>query len=1146
MTENVDQNIRDRAAQTIDRSMALAAGAGVGKTHVLVDRVVAMLASGGEPKRIAVITFTERAAGEVLERVHDRCEENGVDARLEDLTISTIHAFAGDLLRAEAFEAGWTPDAELVSEALTTSAVDAAYRKWRSDFDARHPDDAPRIREVVKEVTLRNRVMELLRFRDLKPVVGPAELDYKTLRVQFEAVRAEIEAALSGCLKPNTCKLVQGNQDLLTALSNAASTRNDQDAFNAFVHAPNGNLRGGSAKDWTSGAKERFGACVGRYRTLKEEAANAQWIPLHRRVVLDLHDVFFAMVDEEKRARSQYDFDDLLLRCASLLRDRAAARARLARRFDCILVDEVQDTDPIQAEIVALLVRDPQAVGSWKDHPPRNGSIFAVGDPKQSIYRFRRADVATWRELQSLIAKNGDTASLTQSFRSVPGIVAFANHVFAGLPEYEALVPARKVGTIDPIVVLRADEPSETDAAVRHLLDLVGSGKEIEVRGKRRPVTWADVMVLLPSWTNADSTQEAFHAAGIDCFVEGGARLFERDEVKLALAAMKAIDEPGDGESVVFTLRGLFGLSHAELAEHRALEGAWRYTIPNPPAGPVADAFLVLRRLHLARGRMTWSEILDHLLEVTRASAVWSLTARGRSMLANVEKVKALVRQFEPAARAPSDIVKRIQALSKRGDDQDLPVSDPDANAVKITTLFKAKGLEKPVVVILHARRRVQPTNVIVDRDEGTVAVDFGDLEPPGMTQTREKEKQARADETRRWMYVAATRASDQLVIALTEKSNLLETEDLQRGLVGIDRAAHDELWPLAEGVEVRVRDVANLPRATVQGQTFPALDDAVDALLAAPPSNGDREGDERARDIDERVKSAKAASRRWASVTEWVRPVRKKESSVGVLGGRVVHAVMESLDLSKERSELESAVPRLLRAQSIMFGLSDALRDKCESVVLRILRDPILDRARTASERWQEVTFAFPEKNGIVSGTIDLCFPVDETKKKWVVVDWKSDVAPKGSKLRRAYEKQLDTYAKALVANLAGVVPDDIEKVLVGPHPELAKVVAEDAVDGVDAELRRGLEQLIAATGEVPSIGLDIGEPVIAEVEIAFETRMIALALDRTDEQIEKIESEGWKIVRADRGQERWAGAAIDALAKALEVNIGDSMEPS
>src|SRR5262249_14997649 len=158
------------------------------------------------------------------------------------------------------------------------------------------------------------------------------------------------------------------------------------------------------------------------------------------------------------------------------------------------------------------------------------------------------------------------------------------------------------------------------------------------------------------------------------------------------------------------------------------------------------------------------------------------------------------------------------------------------------------------------------------------------------------------------------------------------------------------------------------------------------------PPNQGDRAGEDHAQKIEVSIQAAKAACVRWASVTEWVRPVRKKEGAgVGAVGGRVVHAVMEGLDLSQERNALERVVSGLIRAQAGPLVLDQRWLESCESVVRRILRDPIVDRARVARERWQEVSFAFPEKDGVVSGTIDLCFPIDASRKKWVVVDWKS-----------------------------------------------------------------------------------------------------------------------------------------------------------
>src|SRR5690606_13730382 len=152
---------------------------------------------------------------------------------------------------------------------------------------------------------------------------------------------------------------------------------------------------------------------------------------------------------------------------------------------------------------------------------------------------------------------------------------------------------------------------------------------------------------LVPSWTRADQLAATLLAAGVPAVVEGGRTFFDRDEVRLVIAVLSAFEEPGHAEAIVLALRGLFGLSLDELARFRAADGRWSLAQTRQPPGPVADALAVLRRIAARRGQVSWVTLLDDVLEATGAPAVWSLLARGPSMLANVDKLRALIREIE-------------------------------------------------------------------------------------------------------------------------------------------------------------------------------------------------------------------------------------------------------------------------------------------------------------------------------------------------------------------------------------------------------------------------------------------------------------------------------------------------------------------
>lgn len=1153
MTTLTDASVRAQAIDGIGRSMALSAGAGSGKTTVLVRRLLNVLRAGTPPRAVAAITFTVKAAGELVERVRDELEDAfrrasgeeraGLQRILEalpELTISTIHSFCGELLRHEALEAGWAPGTEVLGEVYAPSAVDASYRAWRRGFDVRHPEAAlALLRDAeVAERTLQKAVMTVLEHRDLGPVLGRAEPPWADAVAALRPIRRGILDAADGCRAPGTCKLFGKNEGLIAGVRSLDLTATPAEVCRRATALPHGNLQGGRGADWPDDGKTRFGDGVKALREWIEATRTMGFEPLHRLVVGDVMAEFLPAVAAAKEEAAQVDFQDLLFNTLALLGDRPEAARRLGQRFAAILVDEVQDTDPIQSAIVARLAREPGLEGRWDMHPPRPGALFAVGDPQQSIYRFRRADVALWRRLHGLIGgDDAGQASLSQNFRSVPGVVAFVNEAFRDYPGYRRLAAHRAPAALDPVVMLVADaDDDDAEAVALYLKALLGAGAQVTDRegGQPRPARWSDVMVLLPAWTKADSVQTALLARSIPSVVEGGRTFFARDEIRLCLAVLRAIEEPADAEAVVMVLRGLFGVSLSELAAHRAAGGSWRYTVPGQPPGAAAEALEVLAGCYRRRGKASWVTLLDAVLEETGAPAVWSLLPRGPAMLANVDKLRAVLRELEGHVRSGYELLERLDAL-QREDDEDLPLAGADADVVRITSYFKAKGLEAPIVVLPYAHRNASGVTHVVDRDEDALRVKIGKLLPPGWATAEAAEKTAREEERRRWMYVAATRAREQLVIVAGAKCGLLDA-DLRRALPGPE-CADGELVATAPGVTVRVALATGLPAADVDQSTFSGRDEAVDQLLAAPGAPADP-GPAWRRRRRRAVEASKRASLTWRSVTELSARGRGaaggRVSKQETRAGTVVHAVMERLDLTRPAEALAPEVERLARRLGADADLDAEHIASCTQIALRLLTHSVLARARRAPEHWKEVPFAYPAEGGVVSGTIDLAFPTDASRRRWVVVDWKSVSPPEGSPNRARYETQLAYYARAIIETITGVAPEDVETVLAGPPPELAGDPWEDAIAEADESVRAVLGALSAAGAEVPGVGADVGSPVIASnVELAWLEQRVALALDHDEAEVAALRAHGWRVIDAmDAG-------ALPALAEALGVDL-------
>lgn len=1132
----VDHVVRDRAMQAVDESIALSAGAGSGKTSVLTARHVNVLASGVEPSRVAAITFTEKAAGELQRRVRDalekRLRERGDDAalraqldRFHELTLTTIHSFCLALLKAEPLASRWAPGTEVVT--LDAQGLASGLRAWRRAVVEKDPLLLGLFDIQVAEGSLRSAALALHGARDLEPLVADAGVDWDEVHAGLAAARQAIEDAAAACTNPRADRLLANNEDFRRQLESWVAAGPGEATVAALVasHVKPGKA-GGRAADWAPNGKENFKAALDGFEAWRVAA----FASAHRELVLLLREHVLPVMERARFENAVASFDDLLFRAAELLR-RGAVRARLASRYDALLIDEVQDTDPIQAEVAALLSRAPSAEGDWLSAAPRPGHLFAVGDPTQSIYRFRRADVTVWEDLAGLVARDGRAEELTQNFRSVPGVVDWVAHVFGDMDGFTPQVAWRGPAALDPVVWIDSDPDAQLDHALRHLKELVDDGAQVvdRERGELRPMRWGDVMILVPRWTFAPAIASMLERMGVEAVVGGGRSFFEGEEVRLGLSALRALDEPADTEAIAHVLMGLFGLTVEELARHKAAGGSLRYTIPEQPGGPVRDALETLRDLRMSRVD-SWVPPLDRLLAETRATAVWALLADGHGRLANLDKLRAMIRELERETRSPSQVVTELVARSRQRDEDDLTRADPESDAVNVTTFFSAKGLEAPVVVIVDATRQLRESPTYASRRDGTLAVKVGSaLKPPDWDGIVTQDKNEQLAERRRWMYVAATRARDQLVIVRHEKANLLDF--FAKGL-DADAIEHEARQTLAQGVTVRVRVGAELAAIDYGSETFPDLDAKVDHLLAAPAGQGDPIAEARESARRAAVKAAARKCVKSKSVGELVSGSRAPVwgSGVGATGGRVIHRVMEHLDLKQEADALDSEIDPLVGALAIELGLDEDKVEACADVVRKILRHPVMDDVRDAAEHWKEVPFAFHDHRRVVHGIIDLCFPLDPERKRWVVVDWKSDLPPEGDPARTRYEQQVTIYARAVLETVAPC--EEVRAELVGPYEEIEVTSDRESVLAeVDPELRAGLLALLAAGAPVPRVGVDVGDPVVANLELAWEGAKVGLGLDLDSAEIEGLANSGWDVVTGESGELGWARVAITAL---------------
>ena len=855
-TRLVDATERHRIAHDLDATLVVEAAAGTGKTTALVERILSLLKSGraslasGTGDLVAV-TFTEKAAGEMKLRLRTEIERarslsegeerRRLDEALEQLEaarIGTIHAFCADLLRERPVEARIDPLFEVAAEDEQERLYDEAFTTWFQASLAKDAADVPGVSRVLRRATrerdqdgprtaLKKAGRTLVEQRDFPTPYEHPRFDRKrSLDAILESLRGLAALASKGPADNWLTKSLQEVGRALYEIDRREETGEprDHDAVEAqlrtlcrsrcwgwkgygqFFNRPEGITRA-EVIEQRAAAREELVAVL--------DAADAD---LAASLFVELWGVVEAY-ERVKRASGKLDFLDLLLLTRDLLAEDDSVRAELQRRFSHLLVDEFQDTDPLQAEIVFLLAANDPKVKDPDLAKMVPGKLFLVGDPKQSIYRFRRADVALYEGIKRRLAADGaEVIHLRTSFRSAPSIQELVNAAFAPLmpqaepeqqgaltasfdaprsqAEYVPLAPFRSDPVGRPtIIALPAPAPYGDYKKIvswkieESLPDAVGafvdwmirqSGWTITERGSETqvPIKSQHVCLLfkrLQSFGN-DVTRpyvRALEARRIPHVLVGGKSFHEREEVISLVNALAAIEWPDDTFSVYATLHGpFFAIGDDVLL---AFKHAHKHIHPLRPTveldaltQPVADALAILRSLHIGRNRTTIADTIARLLEATRAHAGVAVWPAGEQALGNILRLFDMARRFENGSITSfRAFVTRLQTDAERGGVNEAAVVEEGTDGVRIMTVHKAKGLEFPVVILVDptANATHQNPSRYVDPKRKLWAVPLCGAAPKDLTDRREEILRQDREEAHRLLYVATTRAREILVI---------------------------------------------------------------------------------------------------------------------------------------------------------------------------------------------------------------------------------------------------------------------------------------------------------------------------------------------------------------------------------------------
>ncbi|MBM4034925.1 MAG: hypothetical protein FJ291_24545, partial [Planctomycetes bacterium] len=841
-----DERDRKRAREVLDTSFAVEAAAGAGKTSVLVSRVLNLVRrTDTRLDRIVAVTFTEKAAGELRVRIREEiekeisdfgfriadCAGGGSEIRnpkseirnlgraIEDLghaPIGTIHGFCARLLRERPVEAGVDPQFAVADELTASLLRDRTWAKWLdAELAAGNPALLRAAARGVRFDGMGNHILGLAeKLMDCRDLLGglpraasrepraASRLGTELLTALDSLIWETQGNAAGGLAEEFLAKLEAARRQL--ALAGAMSEASGEAAI-ADLYVP-GRFLG--QKHWK--AKDQHKRAEAIYQKLVADLDAAKQA-LGQDLAAAIGAALAGFLDAYRAAKDAeglLDFEDLLLLTRNMLRDSRPARDHFKARFDYILIDEFQDTDPLQVEIAFFLAeRADRHAADWQQVELEPGKLFIVGDPKQSIYRFRRADIEVYERAKDAICRQGEPLVLSQSFRPVPGVASAVNAVFSPhfkkpddgfyQPDYVALDPYRAAVGGRPAAILLYPPPD-----VAEQLEKADSARTLEARcvaamirriveekwliedpdkdaqPRTRPVEYRDIAILARTFTSTEHYAEAFSAADVPLRIVGGRHFYVAHEVHALLNVLKAIVNPHDGVALVAALRGpFFGISDDELLLAKCQQGTLTYlgtTIENQES-KIANALAVLREFHERRNDAGLALLLQGLFERTKALELFALRPGGEQHVANLLKVLEQARALEATQRVTfRGLVRwlaRLQETEVR--ESESPSSEAGDDFVQFLSIHGAKGLEFPVVFVADiSAPEGRATKFIVLRDrpeaDGQLAFYVGKKDDAIRTANwpgDEHEKRRADAEAARLFYVATTRARDLLFL---------------------------------------------------------------------------------------------------------------------------------------------------------------------------------------------------------------------------------------------------------------------------------------------------------------------------------------------------------------------------------------------
>lgn len=1041
-----DQAVRDRISTDLDESFLVEAGAGSGKTRQLLRRMVALVKSGrAKIDQIAAVTFTRKAAAELrerfqiaLERSLEKAQEDGDTEVTERLSaaitnlergfIGTIHSFCARLLRERPLEAGLDPSfREIFGPEEIRSRREAWVRHLERLMSARDAS-LKRLADVnLKALQLRS-CYEFL--SDQADVAFPApEVPVPRCEHVRWALESLLEKADTLMPRDEPEKGWDGLQRKIRQLHFLRRLGWDEEArlFEALDIIVDSKLDI-TQNRWSDNAegKERARELKAQFEEFaaaggEAHAALMQWRAHRYPFAIDFAGTGAVAYAAERRRTGQLTFGDLLMEAARLLRESRTARRDLQDRYRYVLVDEFQDTDPIQAEVVFLLTSSDPSIDDWRRAVPKPGSLFVVGDPKQSIYRFRRADIAVYNQVKSRFEEFGEVLELTSNFRSLPPIETFVNEVFGQVFPAEA---TPQQAAFAPLNVQKEDDRWQGVYWYR-LTDTKNNSADIARADAEKIASWistrlgrgdcgaGDFLVLTYRKQMLHEYAAALERRNIPVQVTGSG-IGIAHELEELILLLHAFADPDNDVLTLAVLVGLFfGLDYEQIAEYRLAGGSLGFM--RPIAEPESAIEIALARLHTWWKRTRDLPADAAIAEIVEDLGLLPYTATGELGASNAGALAYAIDAIRAATLSgDSSLDAALQVLEEAldNDDAEAPLQPGREDVVRVMNLHKAKGLEGEVVILAHPTGlpNHEPEHFVERPSEGQsighMLVKTGsrpDLElarPEDWETYCSRELPYKEAEYQRLLYVAATRAKRGLVISVCEKSK-------------------DSPWaPFDEHLDSCAEEI--IIESTPPPLRTQATSSTAEILAEVEAT------EERRRELGRETYQIESVTSRAKGGDD---QMMTASSGRGADWGSAVHAALEAAGKGASGQKLREVSRTILLDNELPTDADGEPRDLDELVGLvdAVLTSEVWQRARAAEQLLMEVPFSVSsgtrrmdprdtdtrdDQLDVLEGIIDLAFKETDG---WVLADYKTDQVDDPAILEQRLERyrdQVDLYA--------------------------------------------------------------------------------------------------------------------------------------